>query len=729
MTEVPRGPRTWLAAGLSALAVCASLLTLTDLINTGRWLPVAAVAVVVLAAVLAGVRELTRAWWAPTAVGLVAVGLGVLAGYASPPGRFQAIPNTDSLARLGDAIRAGIAYTDASRAPVDATAPLELLVVGGALLVLLVTDLVALGLAAPVWSGLVLLTLWLPAITLGRGATMWAFVGTAAAYLLLLALTAAPVPGSRGTRGRGDAIRRGGAAAAGAVAVTVAAIVLGPVAGAAPGWSTIRLPNLGSISAGSLQLAQDLDMRESLGARSNEVELTYRADPVTVGPLRVFTLRDFNGQNWSRDNRPRSVEPDDALLWPARDLANRSPDEAEPTVSDVTVHIEGLREERLPVPVMPRTVDAAGRWSYDAERDEVNREGPTRPGLVYSMRVEILDLTAANLRESGTDYPADLAQYLVVPRTSRADDVAATASAVASTASNRYDQALNLQSFLRDSRTFTYSTEIPAGHTDDAVWDFLGSRTGYCVQFATAMTVMARTLGIPARLAVGFLPGSVGDSGEHVVTGRDSHAWPELYFPGAGWVRFEPTPSIQSGAPPRWADPFAGSGAAPTQEGNPEGQGAVPSALPTQAPQAGPAAPGDGPDLRLRIGAGGVVAGLLLAASVWFVRRRRSAGAGGLDSEIAWAHLRTRLAAAGIAWSDARTPQQVAAFVAAELVRRNGSPLRPEAETALRELALAVQEDRYAPNPRTWAHGELDRRVAVVLQEVANPVRVTVPSG
>ena len=729
MIAVPRGARTWLAGGLCALAVCASLLTLTGPIAPGRWLPIAVAAVLGLAAVLAVARALTSAWWAPTLIGTCATGLGVLAAYASPPGRFQALPSTDSIARLGDSIRAALEYTEVSRPPVDATRPLELLIVGGALLVLLVTDLIALGLAAPAWSALALLALWLPGIALGRGATGWAFVGTSAAYLLLLALTAAPPPGARGARVRADTTRRAGLAVAGAATVMVAAIVLGPVAGSTPGWSTVRLPDLGSAGPGSLRLAQDLDLRESLGARSSEVVLTYRADPVTVGPLRVFTLRDFDGENWSRDDRSLGLAPDDVLLWPARDLVNRPADEAAPTRSNVTVRVVGLREERLPVPVMPRTVDVDGRWSYDAERDEVVRVGVTRPGTIYSMRVELLDITAASLRGAETDYPADMEQYLSVPRTARTGDVAAAAVEVTSAASGRYEQALALQSYFRSAQNFTYDTEVPPARSNDAVWDFLGSRTGYCVQFATAMTVMARTLGIPARLAVGFLPGSINEAGENVVTGRDSHAWPELYFSGAGWVRFEPTPAVQTGAPPRWADPFAGSGGAPIPEENPDRVGAVPTALPTQSVPTGPAAPDAGADNRLLYGAGGAVAVLLLVVAWWIVRQRRAAREGSLSPEVAWARLRARLGSVGITFSDARTPQQVAALVAAELARRGGAPMRAQAQDALNELALAVQDHRYAPNPRVWETGELERWVDAVQREITSPAPVTVLSG
>src|SRR5690606_31594525 len=121
-------------------------------------------------------------------------------------------------------------------------------------------------------------------------------------------------------------------------------------------------------------------------------------------------------------------------------------------------------------------------------------------------------------------------------------------------------QALALQTYFRDISNFRYDTRVPEARTEDAVWDFLTQRTGYCVQFATAMTIMARTLGVPARIGVGFLPGRADTSvvGRYVVSGRQAHAWPELYFADAGWVRFEPTPATQTGAPPVYADPYGG---------------------------------------------------------------------------------------------------------------------------------------------------------------------------
>ena len=723
MSTLARGTRAWLASGLCALAVCASLVTLTGPIVAGSWVPASIAAIVALFALLALVRSVTTAWWPPTLIGLVVVGLGMLATFASPPGRFQALPTTDSVARLGDAIRAGLAYADASRPPVDATRPLELLVVGGALLVVLITDLLALGLSAPAWSALPMLALWLPGIALGRETSAWLFIAAGGAYLMLLALTAAPAPAaaSASSRGRADGSRRTTVAALGTIAVTVAAIVLAPVAGSVPGWSSLRFPEFGAGEARSLQLAQDLDMRESLGSRSSEVVLTYAADPVTVGPLRLFTLRDFDGDNWSRDDRASTLAADSRVLWPARDLDNRPAGEIDPTLSTVTVRVDGLREERLPVPVMPRTIDAGGRWSYDAERDEVDRVGSTREGMEYTMKVELLDITAASLSATQSPYPGDMSQYLAVPTTSHAADIAAAAGDVTRGAAGPYAQALALQSYFRDTQNFTYSTQVPAAVTDDAVWDFLGSKTGYCVQFATAMTIMARSVGIPARLGVGYLPGTLNDSGEHVVTGKDSHAWPELYFPSSGWVRFEPTPAIQSGAPPRWADPFAQSGAAPTIDANPRGATTAPSRAPNAQESNGQATTTQSTPSGLLIGAGGSLVLLVLAGAAWWVRRRRTVRPGDLSPEVTWAHLRSRLAAEGFTWSQASTPRQVPGLLDADVELRTGTPLSPAARAALDELAHALETERYSPHPRAWEAGELEALVAVVLRGVTKP--------
>ena len=97
-----------------------------------------------------------------------------------------------------------------------------------------------------------------------------------------------------------------------------------------------------------------------------------------------------------------------------------------------------------------------------------------------------------------------------------------------------------LQDWFRTE--FTYSTDVPDGHGNSAIESFLENRVGYCEQFAGTFAAMARSLGIPARVAVGFTQGEQQDDGTYVVLGRNAHAWPEVWFDGYGWVPFEPTP-------------------------------------------------------------------------------------------------------------------------------------------------------------------------------------------
>jgi hypothetical protein len=119
---------------------------------------------------------------------------------------------------------------------------------------------------------------------------------------------------------------------------------------------------------------------------------------------------------------------------------------------------------------------------------------------------------------------------------------AQTAREVTASAGSRYAQAVALQDWFRTS--FRYSLDVPPGHGDDALVAFLASREGYCEQFAGAYAAMARSLGIPARVAVGFTPGDPDpdDPSLYRIRGRHAHAWPEVWFPDVGWVPFEPTP-------------------------------------------------------------------------------------------------------------------------------------------------------------------------------------------
>ena len=135
------------------------------------------------------------------------------------------------------------------------------------------------------------------------------------------------------------------------------------------------------------------------------------------------------------------------------------------------------------------------------------------------------------------------------------------------TAITPYQQAMALQDYFRNG--FEYNTEVDYREEPDPVLAFIQARKGFCQQFASTFALMARSLGLPARVAVGFtqgdsvaqLPGTDGAAG-FVVRGRHAHAWPEVYFDGVGWVPFEPTTgrgnpqaTTYTGVAPEQADP------------------------------------------------------------------------------------------------------------------------------------------------------------------------------
>ncbi|MEZ0449454.1 transglutaminase TgpA family protein [Cellulomonas sp. ICMP 17802] len=712
--RIPRGPRSVLGSALCAAATCASLFALTGLIVRGSWLLATWLIVLVVAAVVVGVRAVTRSWWAPTLAGtLVALGI-ILVRYGAPPGRLQVIPDTGSFERTLATAREGVAVINASLVPMAGVRPAELLVVVGAVAVFLLSDLVAIGLGLPALSGVAFAALWVPAIILGFPASGWAIGWTAFLYLLLLALSAAPASAHT------DRARRISVAILCSVTLIVATLLAGPAVAAFPGWASMSMPSFGSGPVGPMSLSDNLDLRESLGSRSGQVVLRYSVNaPATdpqagatpspsasatsvsasaVGPLRAFTLTSFDGRAWDRADSVDMVAWDPATLLssdPA--LRGTTPDADLGTLADVQVEVAGLRERRLPVSTFPRTVNVPGTWEYDPGRDEVVGRRGTFDGMTYSMTVQIPSLTADDLADAQVGDPGDDGASLEVPETSHSQDIADLAKEITADATTPYQQAMALQTYFRATSNFTYDTRVAPSRSDDAVWDFLQSTRGYCVQFSTSMTIMARTLGIPARVGVGFLPGQSDRNGAYVVTGHESHAWPELFFEGYGWVRFEPTPAVQSGSPPQWSDPFRGVSA---PAGQPD------DVLPTSRPAPSTSsAPGGQSNNGSSADAGrgwlpvAITVAIVLAVASFglAVVRRRTRFLADLTPERAWLRARRKLAARGVTWSDSETPRTVVLSVQEQLRQASGSSLTGEHEAALESLARTVERERYAP--------------------------------
>jgi len=148
------------------------------------------------------------------------------------------------------------------------------------------------------------------------------------------------------------------------------------------------------------------------------------------------------------------------------------------------------------------------------------------------------------LREASTDYPEGIAsRYLQLPST-LPERVGELAKEITALQGNPYDRAVAIQDYLRSTIEYREDIEAPPEDRDPIDYLLYDSQEGYCNYYASAMVVMARAVGIPARLVVGYAGGELAEeTSMYVVRRRDTHAWVEAYFPGFGWVEFEPTAS------------------------------------------------------------------------------------------------------------------------------------------------------------------------------------------
>lgn len=147
----------------------------------------------------------------------------------------------------------------------------------------------------------------------------------------------------------------------------------------------------------------------------------------------------------------------------------------------------------------------------------------------------------ARLEAAGTDYPQTISElYLQLPEID--PRIPALARSATQRAATSYDKAMALEAFLKSK--YGYTLNLTGTPGKDPLAHFLfETRAGHCEYFASSMTVMLRTLGIPAREVNGFLPGEFNElGGDYIVRASDAHSWVEAYFPGSGWIVFDPTP-------------------------------------------------------------------------------------------------------------------------------------------------------------------------------------------
>jgi transglutaminase-like putative cysteine protease len=204
----------------------------------------------------------------------------------------------------------------------------------------------------------------------------------------------------------------------------------------------------------------------------------------------------------------------------------------------------------------------SGRFPVYDDVEAVYARDGLSAGEKYSVTSLQSGATSDVLRKLPMEYSAEMqARYLALPDTvtQRTVDLA---HSIGDSQGNAYDKAIALQNWLRDNIVYSEDVKFPPSNQDVVDYVLFDSKQGYCEYYASAFVVMARELGLPTRMAVGFFPGDKDDNlGGFLYRERNAHAWPEVYFPGEGWIRFEPTANRQAvnrdPAPP--AAPAVGS--------------------------------------------------------------------------------------------------------------------------------------------------------------------------
>lgn len=174
------------------------------------------------------------------------------------------------------------------------------------------------------------------------------------------------------------------------------------------------------------------------------------------------------------------------------------------------------------------------------------------PGETYQVDAMLSNPNIQQLRAAGTEYPEWVAnKYLQMPQ-NFSPRIRKLAAEITAKADTPYDKALAITNFLRQSIEYTDTLPQTPRNKDTLEWVLFDYKKAYCVYYATSEILMLRSLGVPARMAVGFSQGAgvrekenlIEDTSlpsKYIVREKNAHAWPEVYFPGIGWVEFEPT--------------------------------------------------------------------------------------------------------------------------------------------------------------------------------------------
>lgn len=706
---------------LAAAATVGAVLPVTTLVAPGSaWVPPAVIVVLAVAAV--GMLGRSRGWARHLVLPLQVVAAALMVYLLHGRGHlFFGLPTPDATHAFGILLTEAGLEVFRGVAPLPASRGLSLAIGILVALVALAVDAIGVGWRRPAVAGLPLLAAFLvSAANAGTGLAWWWFLPAAVPWLGLLAAQGV------GSLRLWSTVRARGAGSAPPPSAPSSYVGLARVLGMGALAVAIVVPTLlphlpltfigdglgtdgRGGGGGRVTLTSTVDISRNLESQSTDPVIRYErstplAEPFRVGVIERYTDGEWQPRSQTRGRRASAANPDIPR-----------------TEVEVRVTENQLRAPQLAVPHPATGLRMDGvDWYLDAD------------GVPHvSSQPEEYSATALVLNPREEDFLGDAPGFFT---TALSVDPALEPTLrelnaeVVPDDATPLQQAQAIQTWLRSSE-FSYSTELvdDGRGTGEPLLDFLRTKQGYCVQFTSAMVMMARQEGIPARMAIGFLPGRA-DGDEVVIRAADAHAWPELWFPDLGWVRFEPTPGVRSGSAPAYtvpaADPSATTSSAATSSSS-----AAPS---TSAPTDNPTETGDTGTqqanpvltwLRERTATILALLAIALAAAAlpvgaWMLRRarRRRARDEAAVVEAEWRSLLSRLEDIGVYPADGATPRQAGAQI------RRDAYLRGESDLAMGRLVATLERTRYgggesdehaARDARlVWRHAFRSRRLA-----------------
>jgi hypothetical protein len=646
-----------------------------------------------------------------TVVAVVGVWLSALV--ADPATSVLGVPTGATMASLGDAIARAPHTLRAAVVPVDPTGAALVLAFVGVFVAAGLTYWIATTLDAPFGAFAPSIALFIVIAAIGSGSWVvpTALYGVASlGYLLALAQHDLSVRRTWFHAGHPRESRL----AAGGIAVGAAALAFALIAGpSVPGAGSSPLIDYRRIG-GSGDQANLLSAPPPILSIKDKLTLGAVTELFTVSAPRAAYWRVI-ALDWFTDDNAWGV---DKATEQAASKLERPPTLPPSTPMHQQFHIETLDPHWLPAAYQPVGINlTAARVVPDSLTLLVDSRSHLHD-LVYDVDSEIPTPSPAGLTHGDDVTPSALRKDLELPADFPAT-VRSLARQVTAGAHTNYERASALQQYFR-SGAFKYTTQTDLGDSPDAITKFLTqTKAGFCEQFAASFAAMARAVGVPTRIAVGYQPGTLAADGLYHVTNRNAHAWPEVWLAGAGWIPFEPTPGfseptlgIGTGGPSKQTTPGP-TNTATTQPGSPTTLSPLPTFAPRNpnvsvTPPVTPSSTHHGHDPFAIVGIVIAALAVLVLAFVAFValgawrRRHRRRRAADPRRRVlgAWAEALDQLRVAGVPPRPSATALEFALRYAPAYGAGDAGP-------ALMELAELQSAAMYAAEPPSEAQATL----------------------